>query len=163
MSIWDYVVEGCNGAYGQCGGSGWTGSTTCCSGSTCQLVNSYYYQCLPISTSSTSTKSTSTAASSSSLPSLATVANDGRVNGVTTRYWDCCKASCGWTGKASVTNPVLTCKADGVTPVDVNAQSGCNGGSAYMCNNQQPWNVSSTLSYGYVAAYIAVGTHRLIF
>ena len=25
-----------------------------------------------------------------------------------------------------------------------------------MCNNQQPWNVSSTLSYGYAAAYISV-------
>ncbi|CAF4871674.1 unnamed protein product, partial [Rotaria sp. Silwood2] len=35
--------------------------------------------------------------------------NTGRKNGVTTRYWDCCKASCGWTGKASVTNPVKTC------------------------------------------------------
>jgi hypothetical protein len=25
-----------------------------------------------------------------------------------------------------------------------------------MCNNQQPWNVSSTLSYGYAAADISV-------
>ena len=82
--------------------------------------------------------------------------NEGRVPGVTTRYWDCCKASCGWAGKASVTNPVLTCKADGVTAIGVNEQSGCNGGPAYMCNNQQPWNVSSTLSYGYAAAYISV-------
>lgn len=32
-------------------------------------------------------------------------------NGVTTRYWDCCKPSCGWPGKASVTNPVKTCDA----------------------------------------------------
>ncbi len=75
---------------------------------------------------------------------------------MTTRYWDCCKASCGWAGKASVTNPVETCAQDGVTPVNDNTQSGCNGGSAYMCNNQQPWNVSSTLSYGYAAAYISV-------
>ena len=77
-------------------------------------------------------------------------------SGKTTRYWDCCKGSCGWPGKASVTNPVKTCARDGITQVDVNTQSGCNGGSAYMCNNQQPWNVSSTLSYGYAAAHISV-------
>jgi len=29
-----------------------------------------------------------------------------------------------------------------------------------MCNNQQPWNVSSTLSYGYAAAYISVSLKK---
>ncbi|KAF8606702.1 hypothetical protein BDV93DRAFT_488563 [Ceratobasidium sp. AG-I] len=32
--------------YGQCGGTGWTGSTNCVSGTTCNHVNDYYYQCL---------------------------------------------------------------------------------------------------------------------
>ncbi|KAG9122557.1 hypothetical protein FRC07_001015 [Ceratobasidium sp. 392] len=32
--------------YGQCGGTGWTGSTLCATGSTCTKVNDYYYQCL---------------------------------------------------------------------------------------------------------------------
>jgi len=32
--------------YGQCGGSGWTGSTLCVTGSTCTVVNSFYSQCL---------------------------------------------------------------------------------------------------------------------
>ncbi|KUJ17734.1 uncharacterized protein LY89DRAFT_707156 [Mollisia scopiformis] len=32
--------------YGQCGGTGWTGSTTCASGSTCKATNQYYSQCL---------------------------------------------------------------------------------------------------------------------
>ncbi|GJE96364.1 glycosyl hydrolase family 61-domain-containing protein [Phanerochaete sordida] len=32
--------------YGQCGGQGYTGSTTCVSGSTCTVVNPYYSQCL---------------------------------------------------------------------------------------------------------------------
>jgi len=31
--------------YGQCGGNGWTGPTTCASG-TCQVSNAYYSQCL---------------------------------------------------------------------------------------------------------------------
>ena len=32
--------------YGQCGGIGWTGPTTCAAGSTCQVGNAYYSQCL---------------------------------------------------------------------------------------------------------------------
>ncbi|TFK18661.1 lipolytic enzyme [Coprinopsis marcescibilis] len=33
--------------YGQCGGSGWTGSTQCVSGSACVVVNQWYSQCQP--------------------------------------------------------------------------------------------------------------------
>ncbi|KAA8631818.1 hypothetical protein SMACR_05160 [Sordaria macrospora] len=32
--------------YGQCGGNGWTGPTTCVSGSVCTKVNDWYSQCL---------------------------------------------------------------------------------------------------------------------
>ncbi|KAK2027176.1 hypothetical protein LX32DRAFT_674308 [Colletotrichum zoysiae] len=32
--------------YGQCGGQGWSGSTTCASGSTCQALNEWYSQCV---------------------------------------------------------------------------------------------------------------------
>lgn len=32
--------------YGQCGGEGWTGLTTCASPYTCQFQNPYYSQCL---------------------------------------------------------------------------------------------------------------------
>ncbi|KAF8058516.1 cellobiohydrolase I [Lyophyllum atratum] len=32
--------------YGQCGGTGYTGPTVCASGSTCQVLNPYYSQCL---------------------------------------------------------------------------------------------------------------------
>ncbi|RQM07983.1 hypothetical protein DH86_00003604 [Scytalidium sp. 3C] len=32
--------------YGQCGGSGWTGPTSCVAGSTCSSLNPYYAQCL---------------------------------------------------------------------------------------------------------------------
>ncbi|KAF3931932.1 hypothetical protein ABW20_dc0101136 [Dactylellina cionopaga] len=53
--------------YGQCGGIGWTGATTCVSGATCQKSNDYYSQCLPGSgggattTAKTTTKATTTA------------------------------------------------------------------------------------------------------
>ncbi|KAK4139251.1 endoglucanase type F [Dichotomopilus funicola] len=33
--------------WGQCGGIGWTGPTTCASGSVCQKSNDYYSQCVP--------------------------------------------------------------------------------------------------------------------
>jgi hypothetical protein len=75
--------------------------------------------------------------------------------GVTTRYWDCCKPSCSWSGKADVSAPVTACSLDGLTPADPNAQSGCNGGTSYMCNNQQPFAINSTLAYGFAAASIA--------
>ncbi|PPQ62910.1 hypothetical protein CVT24_006308 [Panaeolus cyanescens] len=39
--------------YGQCGGIGWSGETTCVSGATCTVLNDYYSQCLPGSGSST--------------------------------------------------------------------------------------------------------------
>ncbi|WYZ42510.1 hypothetical protein EsH8_VI_000209 [Colletotrichum jinshuiense] len=32
--------------YGQCGGQGWTGPTTCAAGSTCQALNAFYSQCV---------------------------------------------------------------------------------------------------------------------
>jgi len=33
--------------YGQCGGQGWSGATTCTAGWTCTYSNPYYSQCLP--------------------------------------------------------------------------------------------------------------------
>jgi hypothetical protein len=43
-----------------------------------------------------------------------------------------------------------------VTIVNDNDVSGCtSGGEAFMCSNEQPWNVSSTLSYGFAAAALS--------
>ncbi|KAI0316505.1 hypothetical protein OF83DRAFT_1164319 [Amylostereum chailletii] len=40
-------------AWGQCGGIGWAGSTTCVPGYTCTVSNEYYSQCLPGTASNT--------------------------------------------------------------------------------------------------------------
>ncbi|CAI9626872.1 endoglucanase 1 precursor [Alternaria burnsii] len=72
---------------------------------------------------------------------------------VTTRFWDCCKPSCGWNGKAQFSRPVESCTADD-KPTDIAAGTGCNGGSAFQCSNQQPWAINDTLSYGYAGVYI---------
>jgi len=80
-----------------------------------------------------------------------------QATGASTRYWDCCKPSCAWSGKASVNKPVTTCAKDGVTAIDANTASVCNGGTAYMCQNQQPWAVDNTLSYGFASVNIPGG------
>jgi hypothetical protein len=72
---------------------------------------------------------------------------------LTTRYWDCCKPSCAWKGKASVNNPVESCSAD-EKPISIDAGTGCKGGTAFTCSQQQPWAVNDTLSYGFAGVYL---------
>jgi hypothetical protein len=85
----------------------------------------------------------------------------GTEEGVTTRYYDCCKPSCSWPGKADVFHPVRHCKVDGTTLIeDQEAPSACQKdvvGTAHMCENQQPWAVSDSLSYGFAAAALPGG------
>ncbi|SNX84232.1 related to Endoglucanase 1 precursor [Melanopsichium pennsylvanicum] len=75
-----------------------------------------------------------------------------------TMYWDCCKPSSSWAGKAPVTQPVAVCQADGRTIVtgprrDDSDSSGCGGGSEFQCSCQQPWtdDVNPTIGYGFAA------------
>jgi hypothetical protein len=80
-------------------------------------------------------------------------------SGFTTRYWDCCKPSCGWSANANG-KPTHTCGKDGTSTVNNDTQSACGGGGGgYMCYWGAPWSVSDTLSYGF-AAYnnVACGT-----
>lgn len=118
---------------------------------------------------STSSASPSTSSSAVSAASSSAASSDNELvftpisggfsgTGVTTRYWDCCKPSCAWSGKADVSSPVAACSADGVTIAGVNDQSGCNGGDAYMCSNQQPFAINSTLAYGFAAASMIGGS-----
>ncbi|KDR71506.1 hypothetical protein GALMADRAFT_281768 [Galerina marginata CBS 339.88] len=60
-------------AWGQCGGTGWSGATTCVSGYTCTLSNPYYSQCLPGAASSAPT-GTGSAPSATSTVGLAVAA-----------------------------------------------------------------------------------------
>ncbi|CAE6518919.1 unnamed protein product [Rhizoctonia solani] len=79
-------------------------------------------------------------------------------SGTTTRYWDCCKESCGWSGKASVTSPVQSCNKDSKPLTDPNTKSGCDGGPAFACANHSPWAVNDNLSYGFAAVKLQGGT-----
>lgn len=77
-------------------------------------------------------------------------------NAVTTRFWDCCKPSCSWNGKAKFTKPVLSCdKSDSPLFNDFTAGTGCGtGGTAYSCSDQQPWALNDTLSYGFAGIFL---------
>ncbi|KAF5385133.1 hypothetical protein D9615_000976 [Tricholomella constricta] len=57
--------------YAQCGGIGWTGETTCVSGTICVYQNDWYSQCLPGTTTTTPT-STSTSTTSTTTTTTAT-------------------------------------------------------------------------------------------
>ncbi|KAG9232447.1 glycoside hydrolase family 45 protein [Amylocarpus encephaloides] len=85
---------------------------------------------------------------------------DAQSTGKTTRYWDCCKASCGWKGKISLaggSNPVGSCDANDRLLTNYDAASGCDRGGAYMCSSNSPWAVSEDLAYGYAATTIQGG------
>lgn len=72
-------------AYGQCGGSGWSGATTCVSGYTCQKSNDYYAQCVPgtASTAKVTTidKASTTTTRSGSSPSPSSGSGSGSGSG----------------------------------------------------------------------------------
>ncbi|KAF8999145.1 endoglucanase [Cyathus striatus] len=52
-------VRGQAALYAQCGGTGWSGATTCVSGAVCTKLNDFYSQCLPGVASSTGTSPSS--------------------------------------------------------------------------------------------------------
>jgi hypothetical protein len=71
-------------------------------------------------------------------------------DGWASRYWDCCKPSCGWSENAGG-KPVASCSQDNAKMSDFKAQSACQGGSAYVCWDMAPWAVSDNLAYGFAA------------
>jgi hypothetical protein len=69
--------------------------------------------------------------------------------GWTSRFWDCCKGHCGWSGNSSPT--LSSCSASNQKLSGFDDGSACSGGAAYMCYDFAPWSVSSTIAYGYAA------------
>ncbi|KAG8876722.1 hypothetical protein FRB97_003982 [Tulasnella sp. 331] len=84
------LVEAC---YEQCGGIGWTGSTTCTSPCACVYSNPYYSQCVPSTstTSSTTAKTSSTSSTTKVTSSTKTTTSTSASASVTattgSKYW----------------------------------------------------------------------------
>ena len=75
----------------------------------------------------------------------------GGSNAWASRYWDCCKPACGWTGNDP--NPIPSCSESNQQLSDMTATNACqSGGTAYMCWSGIPRAVSSSVSYGFAAA-----------
>ena len=77
-------------------------------------------------------------------------------SGYSTRYWDCCKAHCGWTGNVnSGIQPVTSCSQDDTPQTgQYDLKSSCEApgaGSSHTCFSMRPWQVNSSLSYGFAA------------
>ncbi|KAJ7097054.1 carbohydrate-binding module family 1 protein/Glycoside hydrolase family 5 protein [Mycena belliarum] len=75
IALFTASARGQGAVYSQCGGQGWTGPTTCVSGSVCTFSNPYYSQCLP--GTATTTVATTTATSTSSAPGSTSTAGTG--------------------------------------------------------------------------------------
>lgn len=99
--------------YGQCGGLGWTGGTTCDTGTVCTYLNDYYSQCLPGTvTTTTSIPTTSTPITTISTTSTATAPAgtglDARFKAKGKKYFGTCSDS----GLLSVSQNVAIIKSD---------------------------------------------------
>jgi hypothetical protein len=82
----------------------------------------------------------------------------GGCDGFATRYWDCCKPHCGWSGNVS-SGPLASCDAsDNSLGGNFDVGSSCSGGSAYLCHSQTPWALSNRLSYGFAAVSARAGS-----
>ncbi|KIO23166.1 carbohydrate esterase family 4 protein [Tulasnella calospora MUT 4182] len=63
--------------WGQCGGQGWTGATTCVAGATCVYSNAWYSQCLPGSSGGTTTTTQVTTTTPGGTTTTTTAGNTG--------------------------------------------------------------------------------------
>ncbi|KUI69375.1 Mannan endo-1,4-beta-mannosidase A [Cytospora mali] len=73
LSLLAATVAAQQSPYGQCGGSGYTGVSSCTAGYTCTSYNPYYAQCVPGTASATATSSTSVKTTSSTKTSASSV------------------------------------------------------------------------------------------
>ncbi|KIP10503.1 glycoside hydrolase family 10 protein [Phlebiopsis gigantea 11061_1 CR5-6] len=79
LSVLLPFVSAQSATWGQCGGVGWSGATTCTSGNTCVSYSQYYSQCVPSSQVTTSVSSASSATSSSASSSASSPASTSTV------------------------------------------------------------------------------------
>jgi len=142
------AVSTCSAQPAPYGVVGATSSIASSVASSVAIVVSSSRSSTPLSSSSSSRSSSSAISSSaSSIPPIV-----GGCDGYATRYWDCCKPHCGWSGNVpSLVSPLQSCAANNARLSDLTLPSSCDGGNAHMCWGMAPFAVSDTLAYGYAA------------
>ncbi|KZV70711.1 glycoside hydrolase family 27 protein [Peniophora sp. CONT] len=121
------AVLGQGAAYSQCGGTGWTGATTCVSGYVCTYSNAYYSQCIP--GAATTTQATSTATNKPTTSKSSSAAGTSVTSKATTATSSISTTSTSTlTGIAATAPTTPPSKAVGQLPA-----LGWNGWNAYGC------------------------------
>lgn len=145
-------------------GWGWEQNRSCIGRETCSSQPAPYgivgggASSTPASSTPASSASSSQAPVSSSVASSVSSASSsigpitGGCSGYATRFWDCCKPHCGWSGNIPTGMETMkSCGANNQVLSDLDATSSCEGGDAHTCYGLAPFAVNSTLSYGYAA------------
>lgn len=99
-----------------------------------------------------STSTTGTSGGAGEWPPL----GDDACKGYATRYWDCCKAHCGWPANVNpATDALASCdKGDNSHGDDYLVPSSCQSpaeNSAFTCYDMNPWAKDDKLAYGFAA------------
>ncbi|KAL4938817.1 putative 1,4-beta-D-glucan cellobiohydrolase C [Aspergillus oleicola] len=90
LALLPSVIQAQQALYGQCGGDGWTGPTSCVAGAACSTQNQWYAQCLPAATTSTtlttttSSSTTTTTGGTTSTGSTSTTSTSASVTATAT-------------------------------------------------------------------------------
>lgn len=75
--------------------------------------------------------------------------------GYATRYWDCCKPHCGWSGNVNEgVDTLASCNQANAPLGDLDTPSSCSQpgpDSAHTCYSLAPWAVNETVAYGFAA------------
>ncbi|KAI9641613.1 hypothetical protein NHQ30_009466 [Ciborinia camelliae] len=115
--------------YAQCGGTNWTGATTCVTGYVCQYQNAYYSQCVP-GTTTTSVPTTLTTSTKTSTISTTSVSSTSTTSILTTSTTSSSKTS------STATSTVQSSCTAAFTPITASA--------AFAALNPG-WNLGNTL------------------
>ncbi|KAF3910850.1 hypothetical protein ABW20_dc0105713 [Dactylellina cionopaga] len=94
--------------FAQCGGSGWTGPTTCVAGWTCQSSNEFYSQCVQSAAATTATTTKSSTTKSSTTKTTTTKSVTTKSTTLATTKTSSTKTSASKTTKTSKTSASLT-------------------------------------------------------
>ncbi|KAE9407503.1 endo-1,4-beta-xylanase C precursor [Gymnopus androsaceus JB14] len=139
--------------FGQCGGIGWTGATTCVAGNTCEVLNPYFSQCLPGSSS----------VSSVSSASATSTASGGLPTSTSTAFTDTVAKAAGKLYFGSATdNPELP-NAEYVAILDQNAYFGqITPGNSMKWDATEPEQGVFTFSGGQQIVSLAQANNQLI-